>query len=701
METDLNMLTSLAVRPDVTLCNVVDVAQDRAAHQPNHIAYTFLKDGEEEASSLTYHQLDLRARACAAHFKELGLTGERALLLLPSGPEFVEAFLGCLYAGVTAVPAYLPRNRRSLPRIEAIATDADAIAVLTTAASAAKIRSLLDEAPGTSGLRYAATDAILTERAQDWTKPRINPDTLAFLQYTSGSTGSPKGVMVTHGNILSNEEMIHDAFQLRDNDVGLGWLPLFHDMGLIGQVLAPIYAGIPSILMSPAAFLQKPIRWLRAIAKYRATISGGPNFAYELCLRKIPPEERETLDLSSWRVAFNGAEPIRATILDEFARAFAPCGFRREAFLPCYGMAEATLMVSAGPAHEAPVVLPVDGEALEKRQRVMRTLASDANARSLVGCGTPNPGALLGQQVLIVNPKTATRCQPHEIGEIWVAGPHVAKGYWNRSEVSRETFDAHLADTGQGPFLRTGDLGFLRNGELLVTGRLNDLIVLNGRNLYPQDIEWTIEHSHPALALGGAAAFSVDTGAAEQLVVVQALAYRQKPDLDAVLGCIRQAIAETHEASVHEIVLIKPGSLPKTSSGKVQRQGTRTQYLTGALQVVASWRAKAEDTAAPAPVAASPVSDEPQGKTEPSASPTGRPPAAAIIAWLTTELAQKLDMSPAEIDIHQPFTYYGVASVEGVTLAAKLEEHLGRTMPLSLIWDYPSIRAVAEYLNAA
>jgi acyl carrier protein len=358
-------------------------------------------------------------------------------------------------------------------------------------------------------------------------------------------------------------------------------------------------------------------------------------------------------------------------------------------------------MVSGVPAHEAPLIVPVDGDALETRHQVSRTLASDPNARSLVACGSPTPGALPGQQVIIANPETASRCPPQQVGEIWVAGPHVAKGYWNRSEATRATFEAYLADTGEGPFLRTGDLGFLRNGELVITGRLKDLIVLHGRNLYPQDVEWTTEHSHPALAPGGAAAFSVDTGATEQLVVVQALVHRQRPDLNAVLGRIRQAIAEAHEACVHEILLIKPGSLPKTSSGKVQRQATRTQYLSGALQVVASWRANAEDTPTQAPEASSPLPAEPAHETDPPASPPRRLPEATIRAWLVAELARKLGMSPAEIDIHQPFTYYGIASVEGVALAAKLENYMGRTMPLSLIWDYPSIHAVSQYLSLA
>jgi len=457
---------------------VVDLVQVRALHQPDRTAYRFLKNGEQETLSFTYGELGVKARAYGAYLSAMGLTGQPALLLFPSGAEFISAFLGCLYAGAIAIPAYPPRNARNRPRILAMIKDASPAAVLTTAAGIGKMQSMFADAHTTRSLRYVATDTISDEWANDWEARRIDKNTLAFLQYTSGSTGSPKGVMVSHGNILTNLELIRTAFQTGQDDVGVGWLPLFHDLGLIGHVLEPLYAGFPSILMSPAAVLQKPLRWLRAISKYGATVSGGPNFAYELCLRKISSEERSTLDLSRWRVAYTGAEPVRASTIDQFSDGFASCGFRREAFLPCYGLAEATLMVSGGPNKVPPVTISVDGHGLD-RHRVVRTITNGAGARKLVGCGTHAHGQLQGQRLVIANPETLTRCGPDEVGEVWVAGPHVAKGYWQRPDETRGTFQAYLADTGDGPFLRTGDLGCFVKGNLLVTGRLKDLIIVN------------------------------------------------------------------------------------------------------------------------------------------------------------------------------------------------------------------------------
>lgn len=673
---------------------VVHLLQSRALQQPDQTAYRFLKDGELETSSFTYRELNLKAQAYGAHLRALGLAGQRVLLLFPSGAEFISAFFGCLYAGAIAVPAYPPRNARSLPRIRGIVEDASPAAVLTTAADITRIQSLLPEGSTTSRLRYVATDTISTESAADWEDPRVDENALAFLQYTSGSTASPKGVMVTHRNIFSNLEMIRKAFCLSPDDVGVGWLPLFHDMGLIGHVLEPIYAGIPSILMSPAAVLQKPMRWLRAISKYRATVSGGPNFAYDLCLRKTSHEERSVLDLSNWRVAFTGAEPVRASTIDGFSDAFETCGFRRDAFLPCYGLAEATLMVCGGPADRPPLIIAVDKYGLD-RNRVERTFASSPSARRVVGCGAAAADHRQGQRVVIANPETLTRCGPNEVGEIWVAGPHIAKGYWQRADETRATFHGYLADTGEGPFLRTGDLGHFRDGNLLVTGRLKDLIILNGRNICPQDIEWSAERSHSALPPCSSAAFSVDIAGQEQLVVVQELAPRRSLDPCELLSTMRQVVAEEHEVPVYEVVLIKPGTIPKTSSGKIQRNATRIQYLADELQVVSSWRIGSE-----APQGTSDLVVSQKERNLKSAPPSlpGAPCKSTISGWLIGQIALELRVSPDEIDIHQPFTHYGLASIEGVALAGKLEEWLAHPVPLSLLWDYPTIDAVSSYL---
>lgn len=667
--------------------NIIDVLRFRAQQHAANVAFRFLKDGERETVSLTYAELDSRARAYAVHLQALGLEGERALLLFPSGLDFIAAFFGCLYAGVIAVPAYPPRNARNLPRIQSIVADAKAKVALTTEPVLGKMQSLLERKGLSLGVSYIAIDRLTEDRADEWRSPDADSDTLAFLQYTSGSTGSPKGVMVSHGNILANERMIKTAYQVTPDDVGVGWLPLFHDMGLIGHMIQPIYAGIPSVLMSPAAFLQKPVRWLRAISQYGGTISGGPNFAYELCMRKTTAEDREALDLSHWRVAYTGAEPVRAATLQRFSQAFAGQGFCHTAHFPCYGLAEATLMVSGGPVGVDPETLCMDGERLEQNQ-VARAIPHAPNTRELVSCGRGTQG----EQLIIVDPETALPCPPNRVGEIWVRGTHVAQGYWNRPEQTEATFCARRADTGAGAYLRTGDLGFLQGARLVVTGRLKDVVVIHGRNVYPQDIEWTVQGCHADLQLGATAAFSVDVDNAEQLVVVQELKPRAKPDVGEVLGRIREAIGDTFELAVHDVVLVKAGTISKTSSGKIQRSDTRRRYLAGGLTVTASLRGDfpGEATASAAE----------RVETVAGMDPADKPSEEVIQHWLIAELAQELRISPSEVDIHQPFSYYGLASVEGVTLVAKLEAWLGRAVPLSLIWDYPTVHAASQWLES-
>src|SRR6185369_3801905 len=458
--------------------------RERAGNHPDHSLYTFLADGEEEAGHLTYGELDRRARALAAWLQQAGCRGERALLLFPPGLDFITAFFGCLYAGAAAVPAYPPRLHRTDERLVEIFRDSQPRAVLTTSALLGRLGMAQE---GLAGARQIAVDQIPDSLADAWREPDLGAGDVAFLQYTSGSTAAPKGVLVTHGNLLDNEERISRAFGQSAESVLVGWLPLYHDMGLIGNVLQPLWSVGRCILMSPQAFLQRPARWMEAISRYRATTSGGPNFAYDLCVRRVGPEQRAALDLSSWQVAFNGAEPVRRATLDRFAAAFAACGFRREAFVPCYGLAEATLLVAAGP--------------------------SGSSAEGPVSCGTP-----AGGQVVVVDPETGAAVALGAEGEIWVGGPSVAAGYWNRPAETAETFGAMLSN-GAGPYLRTGDLGFLRDGELFVTGRRKDLIILRGRNHHPQDLELTTERAHPSLQPGGAAAFSVDSGTEERLIL--------------------------------------------------------------------------------------------------------------------------------------------------------------------------------------
>ena len=663
--------------------SLVDVLRVRSADRPDRNAYTFLAEGETESELLTYAELDRRARSLGGLLQRLGLQGENALLLFPPGLEFVAAFFGCLYGGVTAVPAYPPRPNREQPRLRAIARDARPRVVLTTSAILAK-RGVLDgQVPELRGALWLATDEPDCGDAAAWTDPCANGDALAFLQYTSGSTSDPKGVMVTHGNLLHNQEMIRRAFGQDAGSVILGWLPLYHDMGLIGNVLQPLYVGARCILMSPHAFLQRPLRWLEAISRYRATTSGGPNFAYDLCVRRIGEAERRALDLSSWNVAFNGAEPIRPDSLERFAETFALSGFRAEAFFPCYGLAEATLFVSGGERGSRPRVLTVDAAALERHTAA--DPGPEGNVRQLVGCGRP----WMETRALVVDPEALSPCPPGTVGEVWVAGRHVTRGYWRNPEATERDFAARLAGSDEGPFLRTGDLGFVRDGELYVTGRLKDLIILYGRNHYPQDLEATVEASHPDLRLGGAAAFPLEVKGEERLAVVAEVDRRRESAAspDSIAAAVRHAVAEAHAVQVHTLVLIQAGGLPKTSSGKVRRRACRSELLKGRLPVIA--RSALDEAAAPASVVDSAEIEPPRAEDLP------------LIEQLRHEAAQVLRIAPRDLPDYAPLTRFGLDSLGAAELRAVLEERLGAAPDWTALLEGADLRRIAAAMAAA
>jgi amino acid adenylation domain-containing protein len=572
-----------SVLPTPEFSSLVEILRYRAFHQAEKRAYTFLVDGEADAVHLTYRELDRQARAIATWLQSRGATGERVLLLYPPGLEYVAAFFGCLYAGSVAVPAYPPRLNRPDPRLQAIVLDTEATIALTTSQILAHVEHRFDHTPAMAAMQWLSTETLTPDLAAEWQNPVIGGDTLAFLQYTSGSTATPKGVMVSHANLLHNELFIKEIFQHTDEAININWLPLYHDAGLIGNVLQSLYIGASCILMSPVAFLQKPLRWLQAISDYRGTMSGGPNFAYDLCVRKTTLEQRAGLDLSSWSIAFNGAEPVRSETLDLFAATFAPYGFRREAFNACYGLAETTLVVSGNLKNALTVTRTLQGSELE-HGRVVAAAAEAPGSRALVGCGQTRSD----QKIAIVDPHALTPCPPDRIGEIWVSGPSMAQGYWNKPEETEETFQAYLADTGEGPFVRTGDLGFLQDGQLFITGRLKDLIIIRGRNYYPQDLEAAAEQSHSALHPSGSAAFSIEIDGKERLVVVVEVSrhhYRHS-NVDEIAQSIRGAIADEFALQVYAVVLVKPGGVPKTSSGKKQRGACREKFLGDSLEIV-------------------------------------------------------------------------------------------------------------------
>ena len=664
-----------------TVKTLIELCEQQHNKFPEKVFYRFLPEGEEESGVLTARDLSQRARKVGALLQQLGLQGERVLLLYQPSLEYIAAYWGCLYAGAIAVPAYPPRNNRNLPRLQAIIDDSEAKMALTSESLLAKTQALFAADDQLKSLTVMSTDGSLDGYEDMWRAPNVKSDSLAFLQYTSGSTGSPKGVMLSHGNLLHNLEIIRQGFHVEPDDVGITWLPPYHDMGLIGGLLEVVYAGATTVFMPPAAFLQRPMRMLECISKYRGAISGGPNFTYELLLEKTTPEQRERLDLSSWRVAFNGAEPVRYDTLCRFQQAFAPCGFTAQAFYPCYGLAEGTLFVSGSKIDKEFVHRSYDKRALEHNNLI----ESDdlQNSRTLVGAGH-----FFGDQtVKIVNPETRIECAPGQLGEIWVKGQSVARGYWRRDEESRRVFQATLADSGDGPYLRTEDRGFIQDGELFIAGRIKDLIIIRGVNHYPQDIERTAETCHPSLRLGCGAAFSIDVNDEERLVIAHEVDFRQNPDIQEVAAAMRKAIAEEHELQLYGLVLVKPGHIPKTSSGKIQRYAAKMGYLDQSLETMNVWHAEPQAVSTLAAVSAEASAPKVVSKKE-------------LQQWLVDKISAELHVPIAQIDVTQPFVSYGLDSARATVLAGDLETLLSTKLPPTLVYDYPTIQALAEHLSS-
>jgi acyl-CoA synthetase (AMP-forming)/AMP-acid ligase II len=531
------------------LASLVDLLRSRADGDGAAVSHRFLRQGVDVTGELTYAELDRRARAAAVHLRRHGKAGDRVLLLYPAGLEFLVGFFGSLYAGMIPVPAYPPRPPQIDDRISAIASDAGAVVAATEADLAARLP-----------FPVIAFESLPLDAADEWRPTAADRSTVAHLQYTSGSTSVPKGVMVTHGNILSNMEDLSTGWDHDQSSVIVSWLPAFHDMGLVYGLLTPIYGRIPCILMPPVVFLQRPVRWLQAIARFRGTHTAAPNFAYDHCAKRVKPEEIPALDLSTWRVAVNGAEPVRPETMDRFCRTFERAGFDRRTFAPGYGLAEATLKVTARRSGEGPLVKAIGG-------------------REFVACGGP----ILETRVLIADPATGMPVEGEQTGEIWVGGPSVAAGYWQRPGESTATFAARTA-SGEGPFLRTGDLGLMSDGQLYVAGRIKDVLIIRGQNYYPQDIEATVERSGAQVRAGSGAAFSVDRDGEERLVVAYEVERTVKPaDAALQIESIRAAIVRDHELHADDVVLLKTGGAPKTSSGKIRRRACRDAYLEGSL----------------------------------------------------------------------------------------------------------------------
>ncbi len=662
------------------------VVSDRAKSEPDTIACVFIAD-DGSRITLTYAELDQHAAAIAVRLRTLLSPGDRALLVYPAGLEFVTAFLGCQYAGVVAVPATHPKPRRPLPRMRQITEDCEAQVALTGKATLENIDFDKQE-PIVRDLTWIATDDASIDEADlsSFERHDSTPEDLAFLQYTSGSTSDPKGVKVSQSNLSANLEAIRISFGLEKDadkrEVGVFWLPAYHDMGLIGGVLTPLFVGGTTVLMSPSAFLQNPMRWLGAISEYQATISGAPNFAYDYCVRRTNEDQRAELDLSNWRLAFSGAEPVRAETLHRFSEAFEPSGFNARAFYPCYGLAEATLL-AAGPEHDDnPTLLAVDRASVGTGQVKLSPEGCDETTQELVGCGK----APAGHRVVVMDPESR-KIQPElAVGEIVLWGPSITTGYWDRTDLNDDLWVQPVGDNES--YLRTGDLGFVHAGELFVTGRLKDVIVLRGQNHYPQDIEQTAADAHPAAM--PAAAFTINEEIQEQLALVVQVERTWPKDQHAeVAKAVRTAVSQTHGLDATVVALIRQATLPITSSGKVQRSLTRERYLDGELKIVHELKRGGESERKPTQTVAN------SAATKKEIQPRT---AAEIEAWLGAWLTDRLDLDASEMSRDRPFAELGVDSLTAVELSGELEMEFGVPLPPVVAWNYPTPAALAGYL---
>lgn len=647
---------------------LVDVLEYRSLRQGEQEVFTFLGGDGETRGTRNFHELQTRARALAVRLSDRTIPGDRVVLLVPPGLDYVTAFFACLYAGVVAVPAYPPNPRRADPRVSRIVADCGARVAVASSALMLRLEGWLALAPELRALQWLEVSDAPAADASVWQPPDVTGDSLAMLQYTSGSTGDPRGVMLTHRHLLANLAAIHRVSAFRASDNAVFWLPPFHDMGLIGGVLEPIYAAVPTALLTPATFLQRPGVWLQALSDRRATMAGAPNSAFDLCVDRTTPDERAQWDLSALRVFYNGAEPVRYETMQRFAEAFAPSGFDPRAMLPCYGLAEATLLASGGPAGRG-----VSTAFVRRHELLGGTLvacAADASeAQALVTAGAPAPGT----DIAIVDPDTSELLSDGRVGEIWVSSASVTDGYWNRPELDPLL---HAMVPGRPDrYLRTGDLGAMHGGELIVTGRLKDIIILQGRNYYPQDLEVAVTRAHEGLRRGHCAAFAVpaanDSGAPDRLVIAAEVGRHHDSATDRLIWqAIRRELGAGPGVAPHEIVLVRANGIPRTSSGKLQRRACRAAFLDGSLDIVGRWRSP--DRPAALPVDAT---------------------IAFVLDWIAQETAQDVttlsaDAAPRDL---------GLDSLGMTSLAVALEERVGRRLVATELWEQPSVRAIVTF----
>lgn len=664
----------------VPFSNLLEIVQWHLQRHPDRAVFQFLKDGEIECHPISYFDLDQKAKEIAVQLLSEAQCGDRALIVLQNGIDFITGFFGCLYAGICAVPVYPPQNRQAyLERLEMIATDCQAQFILGTSEYFDNAETRLQAFDTLSKTKKIAVDQRSSEN-YDYIAPDINLDSLAFLQYTSGSTSAPKGVMVTHGNLINNIASMQACFGHDEKTIIASWLPMFHDMGLIGAVLQPICIGGKAIAMTPAAFLQKPMRWLEAISHYRATSSYAPNFAYDLCISKATEEDIQRLDLSSWTMALNGAEPIKPETIRDFSKKFAACGLHANTIYPGYGLAEATLFVSGAERLSDHLFLNVAVSNYQHRDLVKPASKSDA-MRELISSGIPSPY----NDVVIVDPEEHGRIKDGQVGEVWVRGENVASGYWQNPEKTIETFQAKIQGE-DAHYMRTGDLGFIYQRHLFICGRIKELIIIRGANFYPQNIEQTLQNNIAGLKPNGGAAFTVEHEGEDALVVVQEVerTWLKKIDQEAVAQQARQAIASEYGLSLHAFILIRPMTLPKTSSGKIQRSRAKQYFDSGELKVVSETI----------------FSTLLQNTDSQNASLENQPLAIGtefgdVLLGLSLLVAQKANIPLSQLDIEQSIINTGLDSIALNNLVATVKHIFCVTLSLGELLQSSSLLDIA------
>lgn len=670
--------------------NWVDVLHIQAKEYPDKIAFSFLSKGEAITHAITYAELNERAKALAIDVLRASNPGDRVMLLMPNGIDYIVGFFACLYAGVIAVTAYPPlHKKRDWGRINSLLIDSEPCLVLSDLKHKEKVTVWLNEnAPTCKLITVGDEDLSL---AKHWQKPNVSGVSVAYLQYSSGSTGSPKGVMLSHQNLLHNVRLSSHVYGVKPNHGLVSWLPMYHDMGLIGSVLNPIYNGSPAWLMPPAIALQKPFLWLKAISDFKAAFSAGPNFIYEHCVNRITDKQKEMLDLSSWVCSINGAEPIQSKTLIDFNNAFEVCGLPRTTLTPSYGMAETSLFVTA-----IPVASEFSSVRLNKAELLSGNVVPDNGGIAVVSSGYINDE----MNVEIVDPLTNQALASDRVGEIWIQGDSVSTGYWNNRKATKEAFDFSLSrDNGltDDGFVRSGDIGFIQGNNLYVCGRSKEVIIVHGRNHFPQDIEMTAQGVSDILNAHGGAAFSIeaDNDGPQRTVLVQELSRHglRQDSYDDLILAIRQAVAETHEISLAAILLIAPISIAKTTSGKIQRVMCREQYLSESLNVVVEWHADEvnEDVA----TQTKQLNDVAQCSILIAGNQQ------SIERWVLYWIAQRMNISVESLDRSQELVSTGLDSVDGMTLVHELSEQLKLSLNAELVWQYPTIGALSQYLAQA